>query len=404
MHNLFLNKQKAVDLRTMFLSCLIVFLAQMSTTVYLPSLPIVMQSLNLDRNTVELSISLFVIGAAAPVLFFGIAADYFGRKKPLIFSLFIFIVCSSFLFFATTKIELLTFRFFQGIGAGRSAIIARIIVRDRWTGNDLARKLSILSMAFITALGGGQFIGGLIGKFSSWEVGFATMALTGIFSFLLSLTVPMLQTNKPQTNRMIIRNYLNLLREVNFMIPACVGGFGFATTVTLQQVSPFIFQDHFALSVAEYGNIGLLIGCAYFLGALLVNHTVIKIGRHNLLISGAVLAFISSAGILIFQSIGLLTNSKGLIIFIFFYCVIIFGQAVLFPNSMAIAVTSTRHSGAYAMALCGFLQQSIAGIAASILTSANHVTTQEMIWPFFIILLSSIALMFARKSLLVESV
>ena len=52
-------------------------------------------------------------------------------------------------------------------------------------------------------------------------------------------------------------------------------------------------------------------------------------------------------------------------IFITLYCMTIFGQAVLFPNSMAMAVSDAKEQGAYAMALCGFLQQCLAGVAAA---------------------------------------
>ncbi|CAI1977122.1 drug resistance transporter, Bcr/CflA subfamily [Serratia marcescens] len=64
----------SIPARTMALACLLVFMAQMATTVYLPSLPTVMRELAMSRRATELSISIFVIGAALPVLFWGVAA------------------------------------------------------------------------------------------------------------------------------------------------------------------------------------------------------------------------------------------------------------------------------------------------------------------------------------------
>ncbi|AXE32762.1 hypothetical protein DK842_18635 [Chromobacterium phragmitis] len=69
----------------MVLCCLIVFMAQMATTVYLPSLPAVMRELAMSQSMVEMSISGFVVGAALPVLFWGSAADRWGRRGPLLF-------------------------------------------------------------------------------------------------------------------------------------------------------------------------------------------------------------------------------------------------------------------------------------------------------------------------------
>lgn len=72
-----------------------------------------------------------------------------------------------------------------------AAIIARIIVRDNWSGDELARRLSVLSIAFIAALGGGQFIGGLLSQYSHWQMGFVLMGLTGLAILLLMQTLPL---------------------------------------------------------------------------------------------------------------------------------------------------------------------------------------------------------------------
>lgn len=146
----------SIPARTMTLACLLVFMAQMATTVYLPSLPTVMRELAMSRRATELSISIFVIGAALPVLFWGAAADRFGRRVPLTLSLLLFIGCSGLLALCSNGTQLLALRALQGVGAGGAAIIARIIVRDNWSGDELARRLSVLSIAFITALGGGS--------------------------------------------------------------------------------------------------------------------------------------------------------------------------------------------------------------------------------------------------------
>lgn len=350
--------------RLMALACLIVFMAQMATTVYLPSLPAVMRELAMSQSLVEMSISGYVVGAALPVLFWGSAADRWGRRGPLLMSLALFVVCSLLLAFVSSAVELLALRVAQGIAGGGAAIIARIIVRDHWRGDDLARKLSVLSIAFITALGGGQFIGGLIGKYSHWEAGFALMAATGAAAALLTMGLP-LQAGRPAAAASGPSPYWCILRRPGFLWPACAGGLGFATTVTLQEVSPFVFQEHFGLEVAGFGNVGLLIGLSYFSGAMVVNRLVARVGGLRLMRAGAALLAAATLAMLLGWHLGLLERLPGLWLFIGLYCLTIFGQAVLFPNSMATAVSDAKEHGAHAMALCGFLQQGLAGIAAT---------------------------------------
>ncbi|BEO40303.1 MFS transporter [Serratia marcescens] len=355
----------SIPARTMTLACLLVFMAQMATTVYLPSLPTVMRELTMSRRATELSISIFVIGAALPVLFWGAAADRFGRRAPLTLSLFLFIGCSGLLALCSNGAELLTLRALQGVGAGGAAIIARIIVRDNWSGDELARRLSVLSIAFITALGGGQFIGGLLSQYSHWQMGFVLMAATGLTVLALMATLPLEAGRARGPRPAMAATYFAILRRPGFFWPACVGGLGFATTVTLQEVSPFVMQQGFGLNVTAFGALGLVIGIAYFSGALTVNRTVARVGGKKLMQTGSGIVALATAAILLLWWSGILAGLSGMAVFIALYCLTIFGQAVLFPNSMAMAVSDAKEYGAYAMALCGFLQQCLAGVAAA---------------------------------------
>ncbi|MBH3100754.1 MFS transporter [Serratia marcescens] len=355
----------SIPARTMTLACLLVFMAQMATTVYLPSLPTVMRELAMSRRATELSISIFVIGAALPVLFWGAAADRFGRRAPLTLSLFLFIGCSGLLALCSNGAQLLTLRALQGVGAGGAAIIARIIVRDNWSGDELVRRLSVLSIAFIAALGGGQFVGGLLSQYSHWQMGFVLMGATGLAILALMATLPLEAGRARGPRPAMATTYFAILRRPGFFWPACVGGLGFATTVTLQEVSPFVMQQGFGLNVTAFGALGLVIGIAYFSGALTVNRTVARVGGKKLMQIGSGIVALATVAILILWWSGILAGLSGMALFIALYCLTIFGQAVLFPNSMAMAVSDAKEHGAYAMALCGFLQQCLAGVAAA---------------------------------------
>ncbi|PJI67146.1 MFS transporter [Serratia sp. TKO39] len=349
----------------MTLACLLVFMAQMATTVYLPSLPTVMRELAMSRRATELSLSIFVIGAALPVLFWGAAADRFGRRAPLTLSLLLFIGCSGLLALCSNGAQLLALRALQGVGAGGAAIIARIIVRDNWSGDELARRLSVLSIAFITALGGGQFVGGLLSQYSHWQMGFVLMGATGLAILALMATLPLEAGRDRGPRPAMTATYFAILQRPGFFWPACVGGLGFATTVTLQEVSPFVMQQGFGLNVTAFGALGLVIGIAYFSGALTVNRTVARVGGEKLMQTGSGIVALATVTILILWWSGILAGLSGMALFIALYCLTIFGQAVLFPNSMAMAVSDAKEYGAYAMALCGFLQQCLAGVAAA---------------------------------------
>lgn len=354
-----------VNRRIMALSCLLVFMAQMATTIYLPSLPIVAHDFGMSRSYAALSISAFVIGAAAPVVLWGVAADRYGRRGPLLTSLALFVLTSAAIALIRSPEGLLVLRALQGIGAGGSAIIARILVRDRWSGDELARRLSVLSIAFITAMGGGQFLGGLIGRYAHWEAGFVVLAAVGAIAAALTFTVPFESGRTVQRPSEVLRICLTISRQPGFLLPALAGGAGFATIVLLQEVSPFVFQEHFGLATDQYGSLGLLLGAAYFAGAMTVNRLVARAGSGRLMTAGSIVMTATGVLMIALWSVPGLPDTGVLVAFVALYCVTTFGQSVLFPNSMATAVTSQQGHGAYAVSLCGFLQQSMAGVAAA---------------------------------------
>lgn len=353
----------------MALSCLAVFMTQMATTIHLPSLPAVMRELHVSHTYAQLSVSVFVIGAALPVMAWGSAADRYGRRGPMTLSLVLFVASSVSLALVHTPTTLLVFRAVQGVAAGGSAIIARILVRDLWSGDELARRLSVLSIAFIAALGGGQFLGGLIGRYAHWETGFVVLAAVGALATVLTVTVPMQAGRRGPTGVAGMGVYLSVARRSGFLPAACAGGLGFAATVTLQEVAPFVFEEHFGLGVAAYGNIGLLVGLAYFAGAMTVNRTVAKAGMTRLMRRGTIVVTGSGVAMFSLWAAGRSMDGVALVVFVTLYCTTTFGQSMLFPNSMATAVSRVGNDqGVHAVALCGFLQQSTAGLAAAAAT------------------------------------
>ncbi|MEU6988694.1 MFS transporter [Streptomyces sp. NPDC046324] len=351
----------------MTLACLAVFMTQMATTIYLPSLPAVMRELRVSHAYAQLSVAVFVLGAALPVMAWGSAADRYGRRRPMMWSLALFVISSGSLALVHTPAMLLVLRALQGVAAGGSAIIARILVRDLWSGDELARRLSVLSIAFITALGGGQFMGGLIGRYARWETGFVVLAALGAVAAMLTLTVPMQVGRRGVTGAR--GAYAAIARRSGFLPSACAGGLGFAAIVTLQEVTPFVFEEHFGLSVATYGTLGLLIGISYFAGAVTVNRTVSTAGMTSLMRRGTLVIATSGVAMFALWAMGRSGDTVALMAFVTLYCAMTFGQSMLFPNSMATAVSRvSSDQGAHAVALCGFLQQSMAGLAAAAAT------------------------------------
>ncbi|MGI2821276.1 MFS transporter [Vibrio fluvialis] len=379
---------KNLSTRLLLLSCSLVLMAQMSTTLYLPALPLVASELNISRYGAELSISLFVFGAALPVIYWGHAAEKYGRKSALSLALLLFIGACLSLYVAQSLTQLLLARVIQGAAAGGAAIIARIVIRDYWSGDALAQKLSLLSMAFIAALGLGQFVGSLLTLYSDWRIGFLLLALIALLALLTTSRFPLKGPAQPQhAPGAFSTHYLTILQDKGFLVPCVQGGLGFATIVTLQQASPFVFAETLDLSSQWFGVFGLAIGLVYLLGSLHVKRHVTRIGSQPMLRRGA---YCVALGALLMLGLWLLSDTLPPHVltggYLALYLVIIWGQAVIFPNSMSLAASHSAHSGARSIALCGFLQQSMAGVAAMLAGGA----TQNHNWVFGVAMMSMV--------------
>ncbi|EMP4391632.1 MFS transporter [Vibrio fluvialis] len=387
---------KNLSTRLLLLSCSLVLMAQMSTTLYLPALPLVASELNISRYGAELSMSLFVFGAALPVIYWGHAAEKYGRKSALSLALLLFIGACLSLYVAQSLTQLLLARVIQGAAAGGAAIIARIVIRDYWSGDALAQKLSLLSMAFIAALGLGQFVGSLLTLYSDWRIGFLLLALIALLALLTTSRFPLKGPAQPQhAPGAFSTHYLTILQDKGFLVPCVQGGLGFATIVTLQQASPFVFAETLDLSSQWFGVFGLAIGLVYLLGSLHVKRHVTRIGSQPMLRRGA---YCVAMGALLMLGLWLLSDTLPPHVltggYLALYLVIIWGQAVIFPNSMSLAASHSTHSGARSIALCGFLQQSMAGVAAMLAGGA----TQSHSWVFGVAMMSVVIVGLTRSN------
>lgn len=131
--------------------------------VMLPALPYMGQDLGVpNENERQLVISAYMLGFGLAQLAFGPLTDRYGRRAPLFFGIGLYVICAFAATFAPTFAILLALRFVQGLGAAATRVIATSVVRDRFSGREMAEVMSLTFMVFmaipIIAPGIGQVI------------------------------------------------------------------------------------------------------------------------------------------------------------------------------------------------------------------------------------------------------
>jgi DHA1 family bicyclomycin/chloramphenicol resistance-like MFS transporter len=131
--------------------------------IMLPALPYMGEALGISHeNERQFVVGAYMFGFGIAQLAFGPLTDRFGRRAPLLIGIGVYVLCAFLATFAPTFAVLLALRFVQGIGAAGTRVIAVAVVRDKYSGREMAEIMSLTFMVFmaipILAPGIGQVI------------------------------------------------------------------------------------------------------------------------------------------------------------------------------------------------------------------------------------------------------
>ena len=104
----------------------------LSTDLYLASLPSLATVFAVPVSTVQLTLSLFVIGFGSAQLIVGPLSDRYGRRPVLLAGLATYLIASLLCGLSPSIKLLIAARFVQALGCCTAVMIARAIVRDAY--------------------------------------------------------------------------------------------------------------------------------------------------------------------------------------------------------------------------------------------------------------------------------
>ena len=163
----------------------------LATDMYLPAFPAIALGLAADPSAVQKTLAAFFAGMAIAQLVFGPLADRFGRRRPLLVGLGIFVLgsvgCS-----LTGEVGWLTFwRFVQGLGGCAGMVMARAIVRDLTDGPATIRLMSRLMLVVTLAPILAPSIGSQLLGLGGWRAIFWALVAYGLgLALVVTLLLP----------------------------------------------------------------------------------------------------------------------------------------------------------------------------------------------------------------------
>lgn len=375
-----------------------------SIDIMLPGLQQIGESLGVaDPNDRQLVLSSYILGFGAAQLLFGPLADRFGRRKPLIAGLLIYIACAGMSAFAPSFASLLVLRAAQGVGAAATRVIAMSLVRDVYGGRQMAEIMSIVMMVFmivpVIAPGAGQ----VIMIFGEWHMIFIAIALFGAAVFAwTAMRLP--ETLRPEHRREL--NFARIAEGFRIVLTNRISvGYAFASAAIFGALFGFInsaqqiYVGYYDLG-AWFPVVFALVAGFMALSSFLNSRLVGRVGMRRLS-HGALIGFIVMSLIWLLT---FLVSPLPVWAFVAFFAAIMFQFGWIGANFNALAMEPLGHVAGTASSVLGFLQTAGGGLIGATIGQFYDGTPVPMITGFLVVsVLSLVLVLIAERGALFRS-
>jgi DHA1 family bicyclomycin/chloramphenicol resistance-like MFS transporter len=272
----------------------IIAISPLAIDMYLPAMPILAEQLSTDMPMVQNSLSIYLLGYALGLLFFGPQADKHSRRKLVILGISGFIVMSIALIFVTSIEQFLSLRFLQAFISSAATVVVPGTIKERY-GKDTAKGFSYVSMIMMLAPMIAPSIGAVL-LLHSWQLIFFALAVySTVILFLAYRFLPEVKRDKSldpvsflQRYKIVLSHKKSQLNIVSSMLVS-LAFFAYITAIpfvylTVFKVSEFEFSLLFAINV-------LALMTAHFINTRLVGRK----GSTTMLKYGLIVAVIFSS-------------------------------------------------------------------------------------------------------------
>ena len=343
----------------------------LSTDLYLASLPSLSRVFEVPAATVQLTLSLFVIGFGSAQLIVGPLSDRYGRRPVLLAGLATYVTASLLCGLSISMDMLITARFVQALGCCTAVMIARAIVRDAYapehSARVIARASTWLSMAPII----GPMLGSILQVNFGWRAAFAILSMFSA-ALLVICAVRLPETNEhknPQATNLrgLIDNYRLVMGSHDFWSHVLPSALSYGGIFLFISGSSFALINVLGVPTQWFGVCFALAVSGYMTGTLICRRLLMSITGPKALRLGTSCALAGGSFFLIATLIGLWHWS--MVVLSMF--ITMASHGIIFPVTQAGAVAPFPKQAGTAAGLMGAMMMACAFVVGS-LVGATH--------------------------------
>lgn len=352
-------------------------------------------------NDRQLILSYLFFGTAIGTFIYGPWSDSVGRKKPVYAGIILFCVGTVVCLFAENYHVLLAGRVLQGIGVAGPRIVSIAIVRDLYSGREMAKIMSMIMMVFIMVPALAPMLGQFILLVGSWRLIFIMFLLLSLL-IMLWFGIRQVETLVPENRQVFSLNVLKQSMITVLRNPIAVGYTVASTFIfgafmgylsSAQQILQELYQlgDKFPYYFAV---IALFIGASSYVNAkLVIKHGMRKLSSLALV---GICVFSALFLVLAYSADGVPTLNYFLIyLAITFFCVgILFGNF----NTMALEPEELGKIAGAAAAVVGSISTVLAIPIGATIGGYYNETVIPLVLGFTVLgLLAALAMYLTEK-------
>ena len=321
---------------------LLMAVVALSTDAMLPAFPSMIAALSADApNKVQLIVTIFLLGMGLGTMITGPLSDQWGRKSVLLGGTALYTVGAVICWYAQTLEVLLAGRFLQGLAVAAPRAVSVAMVRDLYSGRQMAQITSFIMMVFALFPAMAPTFGEVVIALADWRAIFIALVGVAVIAALWLLirqpeTLPLDRRIPFQVGTIWSRTKQILsMRVVVIMMIVQVSTFAtlFAMLSSIQQIFDVSFGrgDQFHL---WFAGIAVLAGSSGAVNAMVVR----RVGMRFMISLMLRTQIILSATTAILIGSGMLSMDAQFAVFVIFALGVFFQIGLLAGNSTALAM------------------------------------------------------------------
>ena len=375
-----------------FLLGILAALGPFTIDMYLPGFQRIAEDLYTDEQHVAFTLTSYFIGIALGQLFYGPIIDKYGRKKPLLFGLGIYILAAIGCALSSSIDMMIGMRFLQALGGCVGMVASTAIISNVYEVQYRARAFSSIMLV----MGVAPLIAPSVGSFFvtewDWYVIFYFLAVFAflvmlMIRFFLSETSRYMHSNKLKI-REILKAYWEVLQNKTFLFYTLAGSIAMSILFAYISSASFIFLTYYGLDKMTFSvlfaiNASGIISGSYLNGLLTRKVNYIKISNY-----ASIILTILVLVILLIVWFNPQIPYQFIVVGLFS---ILFTIGFINPNATAASLAPFTDKSGTASALGGAIRMGVGAMVAAAIGLFQGETSLTMFLTMFVLAFSTMA-------------